>query len=113
MRISRGITLGEDGATQELEDIGMMKMPKHDRVNHDYNQIKTAIAIADHIGPVYLRFGRPKVPNFTDPNQKFEIGKAINFNKGNDVYNYATGHLVWKQKKPLIYWKKKIFLLNL
>ena len=63
----------------------------------DYNQTKAAtVAIADHVGPVYLRFGRPKVPNFTDENQKFEIGKAINLNEGKDVSIFATGHLVWE-----------------
>ena len=76
-----GITLGEDGATHQiLEDIGMMKMlPGMTVINTcDYNQTKAAtLAIADHVGPVYLRFGRPKVPVFTNPNQKFEIGKGI------------------------------------
>ena len=63
----------------------------------DYNQTKAAtIAIANHIGPVYLRFGRPKVPVFTDPNQKFEIGKGIKLTEGNDVTIVATGHLVWE-----------------
>ena len=63
----------------------------------DYNQTKAAtIAIAEHHGPVYLRFGRPTVPVFTDPNQKFEIGKAVIFNEGNDVSIFCTGHLVWK-----------------
>ena len=63
----------------------------------DYNQTKAAtIAIADHIGPVYLRFGRPKVPNFTDPDKKFEIGKADVILEGSDVTIIATGHLVWK-----------------
>ena len=95
-----GLTLGEDGAThQVLEDIGMMKMlPGMVVINPcDYNQTKAAtVAIADHVGPVYLRFGRPKVPNFTDENQKFEIGKAINLNEGKDVSIFATGHLVWE-----------------
>ena len=95
-----GITLGEDGATHQiLEDIGMMKMlPGMTVINTcDYNQTKAAtIAIADHIGPVYLRFGRPKVPVFTDPNQKFEIGKGIKLIEGNDVTVAATGHLVWE-----------------
>ncbi|MBL4625631.1 MAG: transketolase family protein [Flavobacteriales bacterium] len=95
-----GLTLGEDGAThQTLEDIGMMKMlPNMTVINPcDYNQTKAATkAIADHKGPVYLRFGRPKVPNFTAPDQKFEIGKAITFNEGKDVTIFATGHLVWK-----------------
>ena len=95
-----GITLGEDGATHQiLEDIGMMKMlPGMTVINTcDYNQTKAAtIAIANHTGPVYLRFGRPKVPVFTDPNQKFEIGKGIKLLNGNDVTIVATGHLVWE-----------------
>ena len=95
-----GITLGEDGATHQiLEDIGMMKMlPGMTVINTcDYNQTKAAtLAIADHVGPVYLRFGRPKVPVFTDPNQKFEIGKGIKLIEGNDVTIVATGHLVWE-----------------
>ena len=95
-----GLTLGEDGAThQVLEDIGMMKMLPHMTVINtcDFNQTKAAtIAIAEHVGPVYLRFGRPKVPNFTDENQKFEIGKAITLEKGNDLTIIATGHLVWE-----------------
>ena len=95
-----GITLGEDGATHQiLEDIGMMKMlPGMIVINTcDYNQTKAAtLAIADHKGPVYLRFGRPKVPVFTDPNQKFEIGKGIKLTEGNDVTVVATGHLVWE-----------------
>ena len=95
-----GVTLGEDGAThQVLEDIGMMKMLPHMVVINpcDYNQTKAAtIAIAEHMGPVYLRFGRPKVPNFTPAEQKFEIGKAINLKAGNDVTIFATGHLVWE-----------------
>ena len=95
-----GITLGEDGAThQVLEDIGMMKMLPHMVVINpcDYNQTKAAtIAIADYIGPVYLRFGRPKVPNFTSEEQIFQIGKAINLKQGKDVTIIATGHLVWE-----------------
>jgi transketolase len=95
-----GLTLGEDGAThQVLEDIGMMKMLPHMTVINtcDYNQTKSAtIAIAEHVGPVYLRFGRPKVPNFTEENQKFEIGKALSLLKGNDITIIATGHLVWE-----------------
>lgn len=95
-----GLTLGEDGAThQVLEDIGMMKMlPGMTVINTcDFNQTKAAtIAIADHQGPVYLRFGRPKVPNFTPENQLFEIGKAIQLTEGNDVSIFATGHLVWE-----------------
>ena len=95
-----GITLGEDGATHQiLEDIGLMKMLPNMTVvvPCDYNQTKAAtIAIAEHKGPVYLRFGRPAVPNFTDPNQKFEIGKAELLYEGSDVTILATGHLVWK-----------------
>ena len=95
-----GITLGEDGATHQiLEDIGMMKMlPGMTVINTcDYNQTKAAtIAIADHKGPVYLRFGRPKVPVFTNPTKKFEIGKGIKLTDGSDVTIAATGHLVWE-----------------
>ncbi len=95
-----GLTLGEDGATHQiLEDIGMMKMlPGMTVINPcDYNQTKAAtIAIAEYEGPVYLRFGRPTVPVFTDPDQKFEIGKAWMVNEGTDVSIFATGHLVWK-----------------
>ena len=85
--------------TQILEDIGLMKMlPNMTVINPaDYNQTKAAtIAAAKHIGPVYLRFGRPKVPNFTPENQEFEIGKAILMNEGTDVTIFATGHLLWK-----------------
>ncbi len=95
-----GLTLGEDGAThQTLEDIGLMKMlPGMVVINPcDYNQTKAAtIAIAEHVGPVYLRFGRPSVPIFTAKDQKFEIGKAIKFTEGTDVTIVATGHLVWE-----------------
>jgi len=95
-----GLTLGEDGATHQiLEDIGLMKMLPHMVVINpcDYNQTKAAtIAISKYIGPVYLRFGRPSVPNFTAPDQNFEIGKAIILNEGTDVTIIATGHLVWK-----------------
>ena len=95
-----GVTLGEDGATHQiLEDIGMMRMlPNMTVINPcDYNQTKAAtLAITDHEGPVYLRFGRPKVPVFTPDNQKFEIGKAINMIEGSDVTIFATGHLVWE-----------------
>ncbi|MGY8988194.1 MAG: transketolase family protein [Flavobacteriales bacterium] len=95
-----GLTLGEDGAThQTLEDIGLMKMlPGMVVINPcDYNQTKAAtIAIADYEGPVYLRFGRPSVPNFTPSNQKFEIGKAVHLERGTDVSIFATGHLVWE-----------------
>ncbi|MEI6750590.1 MAG: transketolase C-terminal domain-containing protein [Bacteroidota bacterium] len=94
-----GITLGEDGATHQiLEDIGLMKMlPNMTVINTcDYNQTKAAtIAIAKHTGPVYLRFGRPKVPVFIPEDQPFEIGKALVLNEGKDVSIFATGHLVW------------------
>ena len=95
-----GLTLGEDGATHQiLEDIGLMKMlPNMTVINPcDFNQTKAAtIAIAAHEGPVYLRFGRPAVPNFTPADQVFEIGKAVMLNEGKDVSIFATGHLVWK-----------------
>ncbi|MBC7124376.1 MAG: transketolase family protein [Bacteroidales bacterium] len=95
-----GLTLGEDGAThQMLEDIGMMKMLPNMTVivPCDYNQTKAAtLAIADHVGPVYLRFGRPAVPNFTPADQKFEIGKAQLLIEGSHVTIFATGHMVWK-----------------
>ena len=95
-----GITLGEDGAThQSLEDIGMMKMLPYMTVINpcDYNQTKAAtFAIAAYVGPVYLRFGRPKVPNFMPEDIPFEIGKAILLQEGTDVSIFATGHLVWK-----------------
>lgn len=95
-----GLTLGEDGATHQiLEDIGLMKMlPGMTVINPcDYNQTKAAtIAIAEHEGPVYLRFGRPSVPIFTPKDQKFEIGKAIRLTEGSDATIVATGHLVWE-----------------
>ena len=95
-----GLTLGEDGATHQiLEDIGLMKMlPGMTVINPcDYNQTKAAtVALVDHEGPVYLRFGRPVVPNFTPADQKFEIGKAVMLNEGTDVTIVATGHLVWE-----------------
>jgi transketolase len=95
-----GLTLGEDGATHQiLEDIGLMRMLPGMAVivPCDFNQTKAAtLAIADHEGPVYLRFGRPKWPNFTDEDQKFEIGKAQVLAEGNDVTIFACGHLVWK-----------------
>ncbi|WP_304062191.1 transketolase family protein [Pedobacter glucosidilyticus] len=95
-----GLTLGEDGATHQiLEDIGMMKMlPGMTVINPcDYNQTKAAtLAIAEHEGPVYLRFGRPVIPVFTPADQKFEIGKAWMVNEGTDVTIIATGHLVWE-----------------
>lgn len=95
-----GLTLGEDGATHQiLEDIGLMKMlPGMTVINTcDFNQTKAAtMAIAEHHGPVYLRFGRPKVPNFTPADQTFEIGKGIKLQDGSDVTLVATGHLVWE-----------------
>lgn len=95
-----GITLGEDGATHQImEDIGLMRMlPNMVVINPcDYNQTKAAtIAIADYSGPVYLRFGRPSVPNFTPENQSFEIGKALTLQEGVDVTVLATGHMVWE-----------------
>jgi transketolase len=95
-----GLTLGEDGATHQiLEDIGMMKMLPGMTVivPCDYNQTKAAtLAISDHAGPVYLRFGRPVWPIFTNPADKFEIGKAQFFSEGSDVSIFACGHMVWK-----------------
>lgn len=94
-----GLTLGEDGAThQVLEDIGMMKMLPGMTVivPCDFNQTKAAtIAVAEHVGPVYLRFGRPKWPNFTAEDQNFEIGKAQMLAEGTDVSIFACGHMVW------------------
>ena len=94
-----GVTLGEDGATHQiLEDIGLMKMLPGMTVivPCDYNQTKLAtIAIADHKGPVYLRFGRPGWPIFTNPEETFVIGKAQKFSDGTDVSIFACGHLVW------------------
>ncbi|WP_025125258.1 transketolase family protein [Myroides odoratimimus] len=95
-----GLTLGEDGATHQiLEDIGLMKMlPNMIVINTcDYNQTKAAtLAIAEYDGPVYLRFGRPVVPNFMPADEKFVIGKAVMLNEGTDVTIVATGHLVWE-----------------
>ncbi len=95
-----GLTLGEDGATHQiLEDVGMMKMLPGMTVivPCDYNQTKAAtLAIAEYDGPVYLRFGRPKVPNFTSENEAFEIGKAQHLLEGTDITIIANGHLVWK-----------------
>ncbi len=95
-----GITLGEDGATHQImEDIGLTRMlPGFTVINPcDFNQTKAAtIAIANHKGPVYLRFGRPSVPNFTNPDAPFEIGKALKLYAGTDVTIFATGHLVWE-----------------
>jgi len=98
-----GVTLGEDGAThQTMEDIALMRtLPNMVVINAcDYNQTKQAtIAAAKYVGPVYLRFGRPKWPNFTDPAQPFEIGKAYVMNEGKDVSIFACGHLVWEALK--------------
>src|SRR5210317_70959 len=98
-----GITLGEDGATHQiLEDIGLMKMlPGMTVINTcDFNQTKSAtIEISNYDGPVYLRFGRPKVANFTDVSKKFEIGKGLKLKVGSDVTIVATGHLVWEALK--------------
>lgn len=96
-----GLTLGEDGATHQiLEDIGMMKMLPGMTVivPCDFNQTKAATkAIADYTGPVYLRFGRPKWPNFTkEDGSDFVIGKAQVINEGKDISLFACGHLVWK-----------------
>jgi transketolase len=100
-----GVTLGEDGATHQiLEDIGLMKMlPGMTVINTcDFNQTKAAtIAIGNYTGPVYLRFGRPKVPNFTEIDQNFEIGKGVKLIDGNDVTIVATGHLVWEGIKSV------------
>ena len=98
-----GLTLGEDGATHQiLEDIGLMKMlPGMTVINPcDFNQTKAAtLALVNHEGPAYLRFGRPVVPNFTQADQTFEIGKAVMLNEGRDVTIIATGHLVWEAIK--------------
>jgi len=98
-----GVTLGEDGAThQTLEDIGLMKMlPGMTVINPcDFNQTKQATkAIAEFDGPVYLRFGRPVVPNFIPMDMEFEIGKAIKLIEGSDVSIIATGHMVWEALK--------------
>jgi transketolase len=95
-----GLTLGEDGATHQiLEDIGLMKMLPGMTVivPCDYNQTKAAtIAIADYEGPVYLRFGRPVWPIFTNADEPFVVGKAQQFSEGSDVSIFACGHLVWK-----------------
>ena len=95
-----GLTLGEDGATHQiLEDVGMMRMlPGMTVINTcDFNQTKAAtLAIAAFEGPVYLRFGRPVVPNYTEKDVKFEIGKALMLNPGRDVSIFATGHMVWE-----------------
>jgi transketolase len=94
-----GLTLGEDGATHQiLEDLGMTKMlPGFVVINPcDYNQTKAAMhAIVNHVGPVYLRFGRPSWPIFMPEGDPFIIGKAIKMQEGKDVTLIATGHLVW------------------
>lgn len=115
-----GLTLGEDGATHQiLEDIGLMRMlPGMTVINPcDYNQTKAAtMAIAEWEGPVYLRFGRPKWPVFTDAGQKFEIGKAWVMEEGTDVTIIATGHLTWKAVEAFQHLKKKgisVELINL
>ena len=95
-----GITLGEDGAThQTMEDLALMRaLPGMVVLNPcDYNQtVQATLAAARYEGPVYLRFGRPSVPNFTDPDAPFEIGKALLLNEGSDVTLIATGHTVWE-----------------
>ena len=95
-----GITLGEDGAThQTMEDIALMRaLPGMVVINPcDYNQCKAAtIAAAEYNGPVYLRVGRPSMPNFTPEDHVCEIGKAVALTEGNDVTIFATGHLVWE-----------------
>ncbi len=106
-----GITLGEDGATHQImEDIGLMKMlPNIVVINTcDFNQTKAAtIAISEHIGPVYLRFGRPKVPVFIPQDEPFIIGKALKIKEGKDVSIFATGHLVWKALEAISILKEK------
>lgn len=108
-----GLTLGEDGATHQiLEDIGLMQMlPNMVVINPcDYNQTKAAtLAIAEYHGPVYLRFGRPKMPIFTDADQKFEIGKAWVIDEGSDVSIFCTGHLVWEAIQAAVQLEEKGF----
>lgn len=98
-----GLTLGEDGAThQTMEDIALMRALPGMAVivPCDYNQTKAAtIAAAKYDGPVYLRFGRPAVPNFTPADEPFEIGKAYVLNEGKDVTLIAAGHMVWEALK--------------
>ncbi|MEQ9592748.1 MAG: transketolase C-terminal domain-containing protein [Cyclobacteriaceae bacterium] len=95
-----GLTLGEDGATHQiLEDVGMMKMLPGMTVivPCDYNQTKMAtLALGAHVGPAYLRFGRPGWPIFIAPDRKFEIGKADKMIEGKDVTIFANGHMVWQ-----------------
>ena len=106
-----GITLGEDGASHQImEDIGLMKMlPNMVVINPcDFTQTRAAtLAIAEYDGPVYLRFGRPKVPDFTPPDRKFVIGEAVKMTDGNDVSIFCTGHLVWKALEAAALLKKK------
>lgn len=106
-----GITLGEDGAThQVMEDLSMMKnLPNMVVINPcDFNQTKAAtIAIAQYNGPVYLRYGRPKVPNFTPENHEFKIGKALIMNEGKDVSIFATGHMVYPALQAAYILEKK------
>lgn len=112
-----GLTLGEDGATHQiLEDIGLMRMLPGMTVivPCDFNQTKAAtMAIADFVGPVYLRFGRPKWPNFTPENQKFEIGKAQILGEGSDVTLFACGHLVWEAIQAGIQLEEKGYSVEL
>ncbi|MBC8047599.1 MAG: transketolase family protein [Fimbriimonadaceae bacterium] len=112
-----GVTLGEDGATHQiLEDIGLMQMlPNMVVINPcDYNQTKAAtIAAAEYTGPVYLRFGRPKWPIFTPADQKFEIGKAVKMQDGNDVTIFATGHLMLKAIEAAVILKEKNYSVEL
>jgi transketolase len=95
-----GISLGEDGAShQMMEDIALMRaLPNIIVINPaDYTQTRQAVrAIAKYLGPVYLRFGRPAVPDFIPDDMPFEIGKAITLKTGKDVTIFATGHLVWE-----------------
>lgn len=94
-----GLTVGEDGAThQALEDMGMIRMMPGMTVVHpcDYNQaVQATLAMARYKGPVYLRCGRPAVPNFTPADQVFEIGKGYVLQEGSDLTIIAIGHLVW------------------
>ena len=106
-----GLTLGEDGATHQiLEDIGMMRMLPNMTVvvPADFNQTKQATkAIAEHDGPVYLRFGRPVMPIFIKPDSPFVIGKAQTIYEGYDVTIIACGHMVWKSIEAVEELKKK------
>ena len=106
-----GLTLGEDGATHQiLEDIGMMRMLPNMTVvvPADFNQTKQATkAIAEHDGPVYLRFGRPVMPIFIKPDTPFVIGKAQTIYEGSDVTIIACGHMVWKSIEAVEELKKK------